>query len=248
VQHESHMMGVGQPLDAVFLIGTGLAISVGHCLGMCGPLVASLAGGQRARQFSLAAVARAQLLHHAGRILSYAFIGFLLASIGSTVRLASVGRAWQGALSLAVGGVMIVLGIGLLGWLPTRRWIESGRLAGLAVRAMTKLRDSAGAPSWFLIGMTNGLLPCGPVYAVAAGTVTATPLAGAAAMILFGLGTVPALLVFALGAGRLSPVVQRRFNRVAAVLVILIGVQLASRGAAALGWIGHFRIGELVVW
>jgi sulfite exporter TauE/SafE len=242
------MMGAGQPLDAALLIGTGLAISLGHCLGMCGPLVASLAATQRARGLGLGAMVGAQLLHHSGRILSYALIGVLLASIGSTVRVAGVGRGAQGVLSLSVGGLMIVLGLGLLGWLPTRRWLESGRVAGVVVRAIAGVRDRAGAPSWFLVGMANGFLPCGPVYAVAAGTVAATPLAGAAAMLLFGLGTVPALVVFGLGAGRLSPVVQRRFNRVAAILVVLIGVQLACRGAAALGWIGHLRIGELVIW
>ena len=73
-------------------------------------------------------------------------------------------------------------------------------------------------------------------------------LAGAAAMLLFGLGTIPALVVFAVGAGQSSPAIQRRFNRLAAVLVILIGVQLLCRGAAALGWIGHLRIGEVVLW
>ena len=242
------MMGSGQPLDAALLVGTGLAMSLGHCLGMCGPLVASLAGAQRARGMRISAIARAQLLHHFGRIASYALIGLTLASVGSTVRMAGVGRGLQGALSLAIGILMMVLGLGLLGWLPTRRWIESGRLAGVVVQWTRRLRERARGPSWLLLGMANGFLPCGPVYAVAAGTVTATPLGGAGAMALFGLGTIPALFFFALGAGRLSPAVQSRFNRLAAGLVILIGFQLACRGAAALGWIGHARIGELVLW
>lgn len=242
------MLGASQPLDAVLLIGTGLAISLGHCLGMCGPLVASLAASQRQRGMRLGGMVGAQLLHHAGRITSYALIGLVLATLGSTLRLAGVGRGLQAALSLLVGLIMVLIGLGLLGWLPTRRWIESGRLAGTVVRATVRLRDTAGGRSWFLLGVANGFLPCGPVYAVAAGTVVATPLAGAAAMLLFGLGTIPALVVFAVGAGQSSPAIQRRFNRLAAVLVILIGVQLLCRGAAALGWIGHLRIGEVVLW
>ena len=103
-------------------------------------------------------------------------------------------------------------------------------------------------PAWFLVGMANGFLPCGPVYAVAAGTVVSSPLQGAAAMALFGLGTMPALLLVALGAGRLNPGLQKRFNHLAAILVLAIGVQLACRGAAALGWIGHLRFGDLVIW
>ena len=190
----------------------------------------------------------AQLLHHSGRITSYAVIGFVLAAVGSTVRLAGLGRGLQGTLSLVMGGVMVLLGMGLLGWFPTRRWVESGRLAGLVVRGTSRLRSARGVAAGFLVGMANGFLPCGPVYAVAAGTVVSSPLAGAAGMVLFGLGTVPALLLVALGAERLNPKLQRRFNRLAAVFVLLIGVQLLCRGAAAIGWIGHLRFGEVVIW
>ncbi len=57
---------------------------------------------------------------------------------------------------------MILLSLGLLGWLPT---------AGL--------RNASGPGAWWLMGMANGFLPCGPIYAVAAGTVVATPMARA---------------------------------------------------------------------
>lgn len=243
-----HLMGEAMPFDALMLVGTGFALSLGHCLGMCGPLVASLAAAQRSRGLRSGGILLAQLLHHTGRITSYALIGFLLASLGSTVRMVGFGRGLQGVLSLVMGGVMVVLGMGLLGWLPTRRLLESGRFATFVVRATSRLRNARGVPAWFLVGMANGFLPCGPVYAVAAGTVVSSPLRGAAAMALFGLGTIPALLLMALGSGRLSPVLQKRFNRLAAFLVLLIGVQLVCRGAAALGWIGHLRLGEVVIW
>lgn len=243
-----HLMGEAMPLDAVLLVGTGLAMSLGHCLGMCGPLVGSLAAAQRSRGLRTGGILLAQLLHHTGRITSYASIGLVLAAVGSTVRAAGLGRGLQGTLSLVVGLFMVLLGLGLLGWLPTRRLVENGRFAGLVVRGTSWLRNARGLPAWFLVGMANGFLPCGPVYAVAAGTMVSSPLQGAAAMTLFGLGTVPALLLLALGVGRVSPGLQRRFNRLAAVLVLVIGVQLACRGAAALGWIGHLRFGDVVIW
>ena len=249
--HESmagHFMGEAMPLDALMLLGTGLAISLGHCLGMCGPLVGSLAAAQQNRGLRFSGVLAAQLLHHMGRVTSYAVIGFVLAAAGSAVRLAGFGRDLQGTLSLLMGLVMALLGMGLLGWLPARRFIESGRLAGLVIRSTARLRNARGAGAWVLVGMANGLLPCGPVYAVAAGTVVSSPLAGAAGMALFGLGTMPALLLLAMGTERLSPRLQARFNRLAAVLGLLIGLQLICRGAAAMGWIGHLRFGELVIW
>lgn len=246
--HAGHLMAAGQQLDAWLLLGAGLAMSFGHCLGMCGPLVGSLAAAQRQQGMSLKAVAGAHLLHHAGRITSYAMIGFVFALAGSAVRASTAARSAGAGLSLIMGLVMVLLGFGLLGWLPTKRLLESGRLTMTIRRATSGLRAASGPGAWWLMGMANGFLPCGPVYAVAAGAVVASPLAGAAAMILFGLGTVPALLVFAFGAGRLSPAVQHRFNRLAAFLVLLIGVQLLCRGAAALGWIGHLRLGEVVIW
>lgn len=249
--HAEHFMGAARSLDAVLLVTTGLAVSLGHCLGMCGPLVGAVAGAQRAAGFGLARVARAHVVYHAGRISIYALIGLLVASLGSVLgRLSQgvAGRSLQGAFSIAVGVVMILLGLGLMGWLPTQRLLAGGRLTGAVARLGSALRQRRGRGTWFLLGAANGLLPCGPVYAVAAGTAAARPLAGAAAMLLFGLGTIPALVAFALGAAHLSPVLRRLFNRLAAVLVLLIGVQLILRGAAASGWIGHLRFGSLVVF
>ncbi len=82
----------------------------------------------------------------------------------------------------------------------------------LVIRGTAKLRGAGGAGAWFLAGLLDGFLPCGPVYAVATGTVVSSPLAGAAGMALFGLGTMPALLLLAIGTERLSPRPQRRFT------------------------------------
>jgi uncharacterized protein len=246
--HAEHFMGAARSLDAAMLVTAGLAVSLGHCLGMCGPLVGALAGVQRQHGLSLGRVAVAHLVYHSGRIGSYAVIGLIFATVGSMLGLSVESRGLSGVLSLAVGVVVGLLGLGLLGWLPTRRLLESRRLAGLVLRATVFLRQRRGAGVWFLLGAANGLLPCGPVYAVAAGTVAARPLAGAAAMLLFGLGTIPALVGFALGAARLGLAAQRRFNRLAAVLVLLIGAQLILRGAAALDWVEHLRLGTLVIF
>jgi len=101
----------------------------------------------------------------------------------------------------------------------------------------------------YLLGVANGFLPCGPVYAMAIGTVAAArPLAGAGAMAIYGLGTLPVLLILGLGAGRLAPSLARGFTRVGALLVVLIGVQLILRGAAVYGWVGHFRYDDIVIW
>jgi sulfite exporter TauE/SafE len=67
-------------------------------------------------------------------------------------------------------------------------------------------------------------------------------------MALYGAGTLPVLLVFGLGAGRLGPVLRQRLQGLGAVLVLAVGLQLILRAAAAWGWIGHARIGSVVFW
>jgi sulfite exporter TauE/SafE len=67
-------------------------------------------------------------------------------------------------------------------------------------------------------------------------------------MLLYGLGTVPVLFALGLGVGSLAPSVQGKLYKLGAVLVLVIGLQLVLRGAAAFEWIAHLRFRELVIW
>ena len=95
----------------------------------------------------------------------------------------------------------------------------------------------------------HGLLPCGAVYAV--GLLAATSgdaLKGASLMLIFGLGTLPAMLGVGLSISALSLRWRGGLYRAAAVLVVLVGVQLALRGLAANGQVRHTAIGSLMLW
>jgi uncharacterized protein len=236
--------------DALFYLTTGLLMSLGHCTGMCGPLVAAYANAQCQAcpgQQTGGQVA-SFLTYHAGRVTTYASIGLVFGLVGQTSQLAG-SRGLQGGLSLGVGGLMLLLALGLFGWLPTQRWVESGSLGSAVIGRMRGLLTTTRVPGRFALGMANGLLPCGPVYAMAIGTLAAaSPWLGAGAMALFGLGTVPVLVVLGLGAGRIGPGLQRRFNALGAAVVLILALQLGLRGASALGWIGHLRFGDVVIW
>jgi sulfite exporter TauE/SafE len=99
-----------------------------------------------------------------------------------------------------------------------------------------------------LLGVFNGCLPCGPVIAAAFIAAAApAPSATALGMLLFGLGTLPSLVLVAAGARRFafrSP----HLHRLAGVLVILAGTQLGLRGLAATGAIEHRALGPLVLY
>lgn len=69
-----------------------------------------------------------------------------------------------------------------------------GRFRGLLARNLRRTAPEA----LFLTGALNGLLPCGLVYAAAIGsTATGSLSTGVAFMVLFGLGTWPALVAIA---------------------------------------------------
>ena len=242
------LMGDAVTLDALLFLSTGFFMSLGHCVGMCGPLIGAYALAQGDQGHRFLSLLPAVLIYHTGRLTSYAVIGLIFGLIGSATRLGD-GRSLQGGLALVAGLLMLLLGLGLAGWLPTQRWVESGWLSRLIGGRIQTLLGTRRVGGRYLLGVANGFLPCGPVYAMAIGTVAAArPLAGAGAMAIYGLGTLPVLLILGLGAGRLAPSLARGFTRVGALLVVLIGVQLILRGAAVYGWVGHLRWGDVVIW
>ncbi|MDR2096979.1 MAG: sulfite exporter TauE/SafE family protein, partial [Spirochaetaceae bacterium] len=91
--------------------------------------------------------------------------------------------------------------------------------------------QKAGNKSPLIIGLLNGLMPCGPLqamqlYALSSGSAVA----GGISMFLFSLGTVP--LMFGIGA--LSSLLSRKFTRrvmqTGAVLVTVLGMTMFTNG------------------
>ena len=82
-----------------------------------------------------------------------------------------------------------------------------------------------------VLGLLNGLLPCGLVYVAGAGaTATGGVLSGMLYMAAFGAGTVPMMLVIGLS-GKLVPVSLRlKLARAIPVSVFLLAALLILRG------------------
>jgi uncharacterized protein len=226
------------------LLLTGLVGSVGHCLGMCGPLVI-LAGARYPRQ-GIAATPL-HLLYHTGRILVYALMGIIVGAVsGEAGKITSAARI-PGLLSVLVGTAVILAGLSYLGWLPFwRRSLHSG---GWWQQAMKRVMKTPGSAGVFLLGALNGLLPCGLVYeALLIGATSTQPLVGGLGMLAFGAGTVPALVVFGVGAQMLSVHVRRTLVWVGGIFVILVGVDLVLRGAAGLGLFPTAVLDKVFLW
>ena len=236
-------------LTAWAAFGIGITTSLGHCIGMCGPLVSTFSLAQARTDKRVANLVPALLLYHLGRVNTYALIGLVFGLLATAAQAAVPSTSLRGWLFLVSGLLMMFLGLGLLGVVRTTRLVESSRLGRFAAERFMELIGTRSLVGRYLLGMANGLLPCGPVYAMAAAALTApTPVHGAGTMAMFGLGTIPVMLAVGLGAGRLAPTVQRRFNRAAAILVIIVGLEFLFRAGKLFGLIKVIKWGFIPIW
>ena len=145
-----------------------------------------------------------------------------------------------------LGLAVIAFGLGYLGWRPL------GQLEGWGTwlnRAMGRALKQGGLRGVILLGALNGLLPCCLVYsALLAAAAGGGVIQGALAMAAFGLGTIPALVIIGLGAGALSARIREALTRIAGIVIVIVGLQLALRGAAALRLVPHLELGRIVIW
>lgn len=201
----------------------GLAGSF-HCVAMCGPLMLAIPFG---RQERLRIIGQT-LTYQAGRIGTYALLGLLFGLLGKGVALAG----FQQALSVFSGLLILVAAFFAVEWEQAAQKIPGMRsLTRWTQQTIGRLMRQYPGGAALGIGMLNGLLPCGLVYAAVAGAISTTSgWEGSAFMALFGLGTLPLLLLL-MGTGqRFSPVWRQKFRLVQPLLLALAGIMLVSRG------------------
>ncbi|RFZ89946.1 sulfite exporter TauE/SafE family protein [Mucilaginibacter conchicola] len=209
-------MLTGNNVVAFFI---GLAGSV-HCVGMCGPLAFGIPSAKNGWWFAIAD----KLSYNFGRVISYTALGFILGYAGRLAWLAGM----QQTLSIVSGVVVVTAGLSKL--FHSRRFVFGFditapfyKLIGIAIK------HRAGH---LLLGMINGLLPCGFVYIALFGALNTTrPLDAGIFMFWFGLGTIPLMVTAALSVKAFSPAMRLRINKTMPYLTILLGAWFILRGA-----------------
>jgi sulfite exporter TauE/SafE len=246
------MPGMGEAsLDLPLVFLTGITVSLGHCVGMCGPIQGAFAAGQAGRGGAGRALLGPLVRYHTARILAYALLGFVFGLAGTATRLGALSGAVQGALALTMSALMLPVALGMAGWVALPRTAWPVRAGGMLVRRMGPWLAAPGGSRQLALGLANGFLPCGPVLAMAlAAGASAHALFGALLMTVYGLGTAPVLLVLGAASGRAGgrARLHPRFHVVAAVMLVLVAGQLALRGLAVLGAIPHLALGRFVFW
>jgi sulfite exporter TauE/SafE len=241
-----HQHQLADELSFFLLLTTGLLTGLSHCMGMCGPLAGAFVLRRRSQRQE---VSTPLLLFQTGRLTTYLLLGAVLGLVGGLVESRVSFQGWQGGLSVILGVLMVLMGLNLMRILPMPRSFASPALARTVSGWLKYWLSSPQPIAPFALGLVNGLLPCGAVYAV--GLLAATsgdPLKGASVMLIFGLGTLPALLGIGLSAAWLSARWRSGFFQIAALLVVVVGAQLTLRGLAASGQVPHAAIGSVMLW
>jgi sulfite exporter TauE/SafE len=174
-----------------------------HCLGMCGPIAISLPVGQGSGWQYVTG----RLLYNGGRIITYAGLGLIAGAFGQSLQLVGV----QQVVSVVAGALILVLVV--MPHLISRPLGQVRFLQQLLLWVRQKFAffyQKKTLISLLVVGLLNGLLPCGFVYIALAGAIAMKTLPLAMSyMALFGLGTLPMMLLVSLSGKLIKP--QTRF-------------------------------------
>ena len=206
-----------------------LALTIGltsslHCVGMCGPIALSLGlNAENKLKFSVR-----NLTYQFGRVTTYTLLGALLGVIGESFSFAGL----QNYLSIAIGIIMIIM-------VMIPQFYENGATSLKPVNnIMIKVKMLLGkylirkdSKSLYIVGVLNGLLPCGSVYATLTAAIAMGSIAKSASfMFFFGLGTLPLMFATVLFGNFLSVNQRQTILKILPIITLLLGVLFVLRG------------------
>jgi len=202
-------------LDYILILLGGFLGSY-HCIGMCG-FIPSLI---ESKNFWIS-----NILYNIGRIFSYAFLGFLAGYFGMFFHKIEF-QFIQQVLSVIIGIFIIIFGLQIAGGLKEKGVFF---LDIIFITISDILKSFRKNP--FLLGVFNGFLPCPLVYAfLMRALFEQNPVKGMIVMILFGIGTVPAMLFASKLFKILSSQKRKKLTLFSGIIVIILGILTILRG------------------
>ncbi len=218
------------PLVAAAFV-TGMLGSA-HCFGMCAGISGLFA--VNANVVSIRSQVPRAVAYNAGRVLSYAFLGIVVAALGKTIVDSIPDIA--APVRLASGLLIVLVGLQVaFNW----RFLAPVEKAGAHIwnriaPAAKGLLPVNSMPRALGLGLLWGWLPCGLVYSVLLLAATTTnPVDGGLVMISFGLGTMPAMIATGVSASKLSQFMSSK-RLGAGLLIVLLGLATVAMPIASL--------------
>lgn len=209
----------------MFLIAGFLTGLLGglHCIGMCGPIVMALRKDENAKKdlFNKA-------IYNTGRVVTYGFLGLAAGIFGGMFEFYGM----QQIVSV-VTGILIIVFVAI-GFVYTKRVLNVSifqKPINFLKSKLSYFLKMKSKTSFFLLGILNGFLPCGLVYLALAGAfVVSEPLLSSAYMMLFGIGTFPAMMLFGAIILKMKQKFNINFNKFIPVFSLILAVIFILRG------------------
>lgn len=213
------MTEIGAVIGAALLAGF---LGSAHCFGMCAGISGLFAANANAS--SLRSDTPKAIAYNFGRILTYTVLGAFIAAIGSAF--VDVIPQLAGPVRLA-GGVLIIL----VGLQVAFRWRLLAPIENFGAKLWSRVAPSGSRlfpvttmSGAIRLGLIWGVLPCGLVYsALLIAASTTDPMRGALVMLMFGLGTMPAMLATGLSAARVASFTSKN-HVLAGLLIVVLGI------------------------
>ena len=212
----------------IVMLLTGLAGGFGHCIGMCGPVVAAYSLGEQKLRYLH------HILYNLGRVTTYMFMGAVVGLTGSFLVLTTSIEKIQTIIMMLAGVSIIVMGIAIGGWIPVRRTSKSSTwLSSIIQKTMRLFQGPRTAGTYYPMGIVLGFLPCGLTYTALLAAARASMdaenhlngmLQGAFMLLSFGFGTVPALLLVGRVINIIGTRARDKLYKFASLIMILTGV------------------------
>lgn len=202
--------------------GLGLLSSF-HCVGMCGAIAFSLP----TQHLSPVKKVFGILSYNSGRIITYAIVGVLFGVLGRQINMLGFQR-W---FSIIAGCIILVIVIQTYVKKPIFHLPGFNRVNGFVQNLIGKYISNPSFSGTFMLGMANGLLPCGLVYLALTGALAAGTIDGSAFfMIAFGLGTFPAMFLLSYFGVFISLSTRNTIRKTVPFVVAFMGLLLILRG------------------
>jgi sulfite exporter TauE/SafE len=194
-----------------------------HCVGMCGAIAFSLPTQHLPSYKKITAI----ILYNAGRVVTYTSLGTVFGLAGRQIYLGG----FQQWFSIIAGCIILVIAIQSFFKHSFFHLPGFNKLNLFIQRLVSKFINNSSPGSVFLLGMANGLLPCGLVYLAIAGALGTGSVDGAAFfMMAFGLGTFPAMFALSYFGFFINISIRNTIKRAVPWFIAAMGALLIVRG------------------
>jgi sulfite exporter TauE/SafE len=195
-----------------------------HCVGMCGPIAMAVPLSNESKGYRFLG----SFNYLFGKALTYSLLGLFSGAFARMIEL----TGFQRYMSLFTGLLILLIfilqrfGNGTFGLERLNyQWVA------LLKQQFNKFLNEKNLVSAFLIGLVNGVLPCGLVYIALAGAVGAGGWwQSMLYMFLFGVATMPLMFVLMIFKSKLSLSFKGLFQKAIPAFTVILAVLLIVRG------------------